>query len=92
MENLISSTDLYETLTKKFDKETARNLTDFIRVTIDEKYKYSKDEFVTKDFLRAELNAQSEKFTKDLTNNMVRTIFAILIPIALMFLSIYLKK
>lgn len=92
MEKLISPTDLYESLSKKFDRETARTLTDFVRVTVDEKYKYSKDEFVTKGFLRAELNALSEKFTKDLTNMMIKTISAILIPIALMFLSLYLKK
>lgn len=52
----ISITDLYDTPSKKLDRETAKSLTDFVRISIDDKFQSAKDELVTKYFLRAELS------------------------------------
>lgn len=49
------------------------------------------EDYVTKDYLRAELSALSERLTKQFSGMMMKTIFAILIPIVLLLLGLYAK-
>lgn len=72
------------------------SLTDFVRITIDDKFQSAKDELVTKDFLRAELSGLSERLSKEIQKSKVDMIKwflgSIFVTIVLMFISLYLKK
>lgn len=72
-------------------KEEAEKLIEYIDALVNVKAREMMEDYVTKDYLRAELSALSERLTKQFSGMMMKTIFAILIPIVLLLLGLYAK-
>ena len=54
--------------------------------------KETMEDYVTKDFLRAEMSQLSENMTKQFSAMMMKTIWSILVPIMLTLLALFLKN
>ena len=81
------------------DKEEAEKLIEYIDVLVHAKTKETMEDYVTKDFLRAELSQiktemsqLSENMTKQFSAMMMKTIWSILVPIMLTLLALFLKN
>jgi hypothetical protein len=85
------------------DKEEAEKLIEYIDVLVHAKTKETMEDYVTKDFLRAELSQirtemsqqisqLSENMTKQINAMMMKTIWSILVPIMLTLLALFLKN